>query len=82
MPLFTPRVNPFFHSRNTFRAKADPQREILFYVRRQEFVNNKNRAAWMGTTPPYAGRRRCRTPCPAARRAASAVSSCPALTRI
>ena len=45
MPLFTPRVNPFFHSRNTFRAKADPQREIPFYAQRQEFVNNKNRAA-------------------------------------
>ena len=82
MPLFTPHVNPFFHSRNTFRAKADPQREISFYVRRQEFVNNKNGAAWMQTTPPYAGCRRCRTPCPAARRAASAVSSRPALTRI
>ena len=82
MPLFTPHVNPFFHSRNTFRAKADPQREISFYVRRQEFVNNKNGAAWMETTPPYAGCRRCRTPCPAARRTDSAVSSCPALTRI
>jgi|GEM_PF-2900805 len=36
---------PFFHSRNTSRAKADPQREIPFYAQRQEFVNNKNRAA-------------------------------------
>ena len=82
MPLFSPRVNPFFHSRNTSRAKADPQREIPFYAQRQEHVNNKNRAAWMETTTPYAGCRRCRTPCPAARRTDNAVSSCPALTRI